>query len=122
MSPRLLLLIDGLGALLSAALLNALPEIGIPVRTLQGLALAATVMASYSLTCSWTGRVGRPYLRSIALVNACYCAVTLGLLVMHRSTLTRLGLLYFGTEILIISVLVRLEWTSSGRLSGQPSP
>jgi hypothetical protein len=112
MSPRLLLLIDGLGALLSAALLNALPEIGIPVRTLQGLALAATVMASYSLTCSWTGRTGRPYLRSIALANATYCTVTLALLIWHRSTLTMLGLLYFGAEILIISLLIRLEWKS----------
>lgn len=109
MSPRLLLLIDGLGALLSAALLMALPPIGIPAQTMTLLALTATGMAAYSLTCCLTHRTGRTYLRSIAWANTCYCLTTMGLVVWHRATLTPLGLVYFLGEILIISQLVRLE-------------
>lgn len=110
MSPRLLLLVDGLGALLSALLLVALPQLGIPAHTLRRLALAATVMASYSLTCCLTHRTGRIYLGAIATANAVYCLTTIAVVIWHRTTLTPFGFLYFLGEIIIISQLIRLEY------------
>ncbi len=115
MSPRLLLLIDGLGALLTATLLMTLPDLGIPTATLRFLALAATVMSAYSLTCCLTWRTGPPYLRAIATANTAYCLTTLSLLVWHRATLTWLGLVYFLLEFLIVSQMVRLEYRAGSK-------
>lgn len=115
MSARLLLLLDGLGALLSAALLLALPDVGLPLATIRALALSATLMAAYSLTCCLTHRTGRRYLQAIATANTAYGFTTLALMLWHRASLTTFGLVYFVLELLILSQLIRLEYQGGRR-------
>lgn len=118
-SSRKLLLIDGIGALVSALFLGVVlvilqPHIGMPVETLHLLAILAVIFAIYSfgsyflLKGKWSY-----YLKIIALVNLSYCLLTLGLVIKHFQVLTALGLAYFGIEILIILILVRLELASA---------
>ena len=114
MSPRLLLLVDGLGALLSATLLKLLPDIGIPAQIMTALALSATVMAAYSLTCCLSGRTAPGYLRAVARANTLYCLATVAIMVHYRASLSWLGIAYFVTEIFVVSQLIRLESQASG--------
>lgn len=119
LNARKLLLIDGIGALVSALFLGVVlvvlqPHIGMPVETLHLLAILAVIFAIYSfgsyflLKEKWSY-----YLQIIALVNLSYCLLTLGLVIKYFEKLTLLGLAYFGIEILIIFILVRLELTTA---------
>lgn len=104
-----LLLVDGLGALLSAALLVTLPDLGVSAKMLQALAGAAVVMAVYSLSCSLMKRTSKSYLRVIATANSLYCLVTIAMMIEQRARLSLLGFSYFVLEILVISPLILLE-------------
>lgn len=124
-SPRLLFLIDGLGALLSAALLGlVLPRFealfNMPPATLHILALIACVFAVYSLSCficlskgwgpAW-GPATYPlwYLKAIAVANLLYGALSLGVLVYLYPQPSIWSLLYFASEVTVIGVLALIE-------------
>ncbi|BBM83753.1 hypothetical protein UABAM_02107 [Candidatus Uabimicrobium amorphum] len=105
-------LIDGLGALLSAALLGiVLPlfHVGIPTTTLYLLALIAFVFSLYSLRCHFVKSQRNLWLKLIMTANLLYCALTLFLVVYHWSTMTYIGAIYFLGEISIIVILVWIE-------------
>lgn len=114
---RTILLVDGLGALLSAVLLGVvLPAfqsyIGMPVHILRGLAFLAVLLAFTSLGCYRFADPTNPrWLRLISSANLAYCAITLGLLVRYYESLTPLGLFYFVAESLIVMSLVVWERT-----------
>ncbi|HMQ81477.1 MAG TPA: hypothetical protein PKA00_01165 [Saprospiraceae bacterium] len=109
-------MIDSLGALLSACMLGFVlvrfeAVFGMPVTVLYFLASLALIFFIYSLLCflyvkaSW-----RNFLKGIAAVNLLYCCLTLCLVFIHWDDLSVWGLLYFGMEIVVVSVLAVLEW------------
>ncbi|MBC6995422.1 hypothetical protein QWY85_04140 [Neolewinella lacunae] len=117
--PKSLLLLDGLGALLSTLCLGLIlpawqPLFGMPKDILWILAAPAAIFACYSLLCHWLLRQNwEPYLRIIMLANALYCALSIYLVVRHFSQLTPLGIAYFSLELLILAILITVEYRAS---------
>lgn len=121
---RTLLLVDGIGALVSAALLGLVlttwePFFGMPTRILVPLAVVAALFAIYSLAGHFTNR-GALYLLGIAVANTLYAVVTLSLVLALRGSLTWLGIAYFVGEILVLIGLVAAEVTVARRASTSP--
>ena len=120
-TPKLVFLLDCLGALLSAFLLGvALPSFqpifGMPRQILYSLAALAGLFAIYSFwNYRWFKENWRPYLRGIAIVNLLYCCLTAALVIYFREELTKLGLLYFLLEMVVIMVVVILEFKTIAR-------
>ena len=120
-NPKLILLLDCLGALLSATLLGVVlpsfqPIFGMPQNVLYGLAALACLFAIYSFwNYRWFKDNWRPYLRGIAIVNLLYCGLTAALVIYFRQELTTWGLLYFLQEMIVIIVLVMLEFKTIAR-------
>ena len=120
-NPKKFLLIDGIGAVVSAFFLGVVlvqleNVIGMPKNVLYGLALAPCIFAMYSFGCYFfLKRNWSPYLKAIALCNLIYCGVTIGLMYYYFDKLSTLGLFYFIMEIIIILVLVRVELRSSSK-------
>lgn len=115
MSPRTIFLIDGLGALVSAAMLGlVLPRLGgifgMPLRMLNVLAVIPIIFAAYSLLCfaikplKWSF-----YLTIIAIANLLYCCLTVGCLIWFQHQLTVWDYLYFVGEIVVVVVLAVYE-------------
>lgn len=114
-NPSLLFLLDGLGALTTAAMLffvlpNLNEQYGMPASTLKNLALIAFCFALYSIICflflkkNWSF-----YMRVIAYANFSYTLLTLFLLIALRAQNSWLDWTYFLTEIAVIWVLVYWE-------------
>ena len=120
-NPKLIFLLDCLGALLSATLLGVVlpsfqPIFGMPQNVLYGLAALACLFAIYSFwNYRWFKDNWRPYLRGIAIVNLLYCGLTAALVIYFRQELTTWGLLYFLQEMIVIIVLVMLEFKTIAR-------
>ena len=114
-NPKLIFLIDGGGAVLSAFSLGVVlvmvqELIGLPHQTLYILSFIAVLFAIYSFSCAFLIKKGwRFYLKIIATANLSYAAITLGLLFYHRITLTNLGIIYFVLEMAIIIPLALFE-------------
>ena len=118
---RQLLLIDLVGALVSAFLLGVVLPIsqalfGIPLSVLYTLAAVPVGFALldwYSLGRSSEGKVRG--LRLIALLNGGYCGLSLVLGWWHRGQLTALGWGYLTGEVLVVLALAFLEWLVADR-------
>lgn len=121
LNPKLVFLLDCLGALLSAFLLGVVltsfqPIFGMPRQVLYGLAALAGLFAIYSFwNYRWFKENWRPYLRGIAIVNLLYCCLTAALVIYFRQELTKWGLLYFLQEMVVIMVVVMLEFKTITR-------
>jgi hypothetical protein len=107
-------LVDGLGALFSAAMLLVLarwePFFGMPAGVLYRLAPVAAALAVYSLTCyALRPRYPKKYLYVIAAANLLYCVGTLGLLFFYFEKLTPLGVAYFLGEKIVVVALAVME-------------
>ena len=113
--PELVLLIDGIGATLSAIFLGVvLPAlqsyVGMPRRVLWALALMALVYGAYSIGTFYLRRSDwRSGVRVISILNVAYCGLTAVLVIAFWSRLTRVGVAYFLLEILVIAALVAVE-------------
>jgi hypothetical protein len=114
-SVKKLLLVDGIGAILTCLLLSQLlarmePLFGMPPDVLYILAGIAGIFAIYSLG-GWLflKNNGRTYLRIIAIANSLYCLTTLILVIYFFPVLTWLGIAYFLGEIALVLFLVRWE-------------
>lgn len=120
-NPKLVFLLDCLGALLSAFLLGVVltsfePIFGMPRKILYGLAALAGLFAIYSFwNYRWFKENWRPYLRGIAIVNLLYCCLTAALVIYFRQELTKWGFLYFLQEMVVIIVVVMLEFKTIAR-------
>ncbi len=107
---RGILLLDGIGAMLTAITVGLiLPVlqawIGLPTLTLRLLGGFAMVLAAYSLSRHFTGRTTPTALRRIASANLAYCALTAAIVAWHARDVTAWGFAYFGGEIVIIAAL-----------------
>ncbi len=115
-----LLLVDAIGAILSAtclffAFLQWDNVFGIPLNILWILGLLAAVFALYSLVCYYfAGQDWRMYLWLIMIANAVYGFLTLSIVLLFFSTLTFLGLSYFCLELVVLSLLIYVEAKALG--------
>ncbi len=114
-TPPKLLLLDGIGAMVTAGSMALVlaplePLFGLPRATAYGLALLGALFASYSLSGALSEpKRSRTRLRNIAIANLGYCALSLGLMIHHKSELTPLGRVYLGAEIAIVALLSKYE-------------
>ena len=114
-NPKILFLIDAIGALTSAVLLFFLWRqfneiLGLPKSTLTILSVFAGVFFLYSAICTiWIKAHFSPFLYLIATANLLYLLLTLVLIGLNWSEVTSLGLIYFLGEIGLISGLAFLE-------------
>ena len=112
--PRKLLLVDAVGATLTAASIYLLlvcdfVPTGLPRSLLVAFVVAAACSALFDIVAfsrRWNARV---CLRIIAGLNSSYCVFVLSSMAMHRDTLTLLGAAYFGSEIAIVLTLAIWE-------------
>ncbi len=114
-SPKLLFLIDSLGAFLTSFFLFILSRnfheyLGIPTRIFTCLSVIAACFCIYSMACflflkeNWT-----PFISIISTANLIYCILTIGFLIYYFNQIKNLELTYFLTEITIIFALVYIE-------------
>lgn len=120
--PKILFLIDSMGALLSTLLLfviqqHFISDIGIPKPVLSILWPIAACLFIYSAGCflllkgEWTF-----FIPIIVSANSLYCLLTLILLFLHYKGLTNLGLAYFSAETAVICTLVYIELLVSAKI------
>lgn len=120
--PKLLFLIDGSGALLTAFLLfvvlsNFSEYVGMPQLVLDCLSIIAFSFSIYSFACYLFLKNRWPvFINIIAIANLLYCAATLFLLFAYYQQLTVLAVLYFSLEIGVIIVLCSLEFRVASKL------
>lgn len=115
-NPRILFLIDGLGALLSAFLLGVVliyfqDYIGMPKKTLYFLAAIPCFFALYDFVIYfWKPKKWQTFLLIIAILNLIYCCISIRLLFYHLPQLTYLGIAYFINELIIVVTLAIIEF------------
>lgn len=118
-SSRILFLLDGLGALLSAFFLGIVlvrfeVYFGIPKNILYLLAGLACILMIYSLgTYLFAKDNWHTHYKTIAFANLAYCFLTAGLIIYFHKEITPLGLLYFLAEMAILLFLVKMELKSA---------
>jgi len=116
LTPKELLLIDGIGALVSAAFLGLIlpslsPYIGLPDEVLYFLALLPVLFAIFDFGCYFFKSSGfKNALKIMVVANALYCVLSIICLGYHFDALGNLGWVYFILEILILLVLIKVEW------------
>lgn len=115
LKPKIVFLIDGLGAFLTVLFLNSILKtfneyFGMPLKTLTLLSIIALIFAIYSLSCFvFSDNNSQKLLRPIIVANLTYCILTIGLVIYFYSKLTTVCISYFVGEILIISGLIYIE-------------
>jgi len=115
-APKKLFLFDGIGAMLSWAILFLIlipnhQMIGIPAATLKFLATFPILFAAFDAIVSYLRpKSFKPFINIVIALNVGYCALTLSHILMFSSTISWIGAVYFVSEILIILLLVRIEF------------
>ncbi len=121
--PKLLLLIDGVGAFYTASMLLIVKTmfisyLGLSAKVLECLAIMACCMGLFSTAASMFVKNNfYKYLRSIAIVNLIYCIITIGALVLNHKKVMIWGVAYFTAEALVIFSLSLIEIKISQALS-----
>lgn len=116
-----MLLLDGIGALVTASLLSLILApyeslFGMPKQVLYILAGIAFCFALYSFSCHlFLKRDFEFYLKIIMSANILYCVATFTLMFLYFESLTWLGIAYFSGEILVVLILVLIEYFSIKR-------
>ena len=124
-APKQLFLMDGLGGMLSAFLLGVVlarfeTAFGMPPKVLYSLSCLAGMYAVYSFLGYWRVKEHwRPYMQAIAIANLVYCCLTTGLVIYHYQKLTKLGLIYFLLEVMIIVSLIVMELRTVSKFPGK---
>lgn len=121
-APKKLLLIDGIGALISAVFLGFVlvrfeTHFGIPTSALYFLAVFPLLFAFYDFYCYF--RVHRNLarlLKFIAVANLLYCCLSVVVLLFHTDRIQLLGWLYLIAEVSIVLILALLELRVAGSL------
>jgi len=114
-----LLLLDGIGALISAFLLGVVlvhfqSYFGIPKETLYILAIIPCFFGLYDFYCRFILKKNlAKYLQLIAIANMLYCLLSLTLAFAHAHVVTSLGWIYIIGEIIIVGALALYEFKVS---------
>lgn len=121
--PRTLFIIDGLGALVSAffigfVLVKFQPFIGLSKSTLYFLAVFPIILIVYNVYFYFRNPIKVLFcLKIIAFLNLFYCFLSIAIILYNYNSITKLGLLYFGLEILMLILLIRLEFSVVHKIS-----
>lgn len=122
-NPRILFLMDGLGAACSCFLLgvilNGHPDFfGVPpdVVTLLSLFAAALSVSAFLCYCFSKKNV-RWLLTVMGIGNLVYCLVTIVMLAQAPEKIKWPGVFYFSGELSLLVILVSAEWRA-GRAAG----
>ncbi|MEQ8706424.1 MAG: hypothetical protein RIC19_21005 [Phaeodactylibacter sp.] len=116
LTAKKMLLLDGVGALVTATMLSQVlarhvPLFGMPKEVLHILSGVALCFAVFSLTSHLLVKSGFDrYLSIILIANITYCITTLVLMGVHIEKLTWLGIAYFIGEVIIVLILVYAEY------------
>ena len=120
--PKILLLTDALGALLSAFLLGFVlvrlqKLFGIPETILYILAYIPCFFAAFDLFSMTRANehLGN-YLKIIGGLNLFYCIISLGLVIAHSNSIEYLGWVYIISELIIVLSLARTEFYVSKKI------
>jgi hypothetical protein len=114
-SPRNVFLLDGFGAILTAAMhgvvLTRYQSIfGMPETVLLPLAAIACCFAVFSFTNAFRMPSNwRLNLLGIAIANLCFCAVSIGFVCYYSASISILGFIYFAAEVVVVVVLASWE-------------
>jgi hypothetical protein len=114
--PEKLLLLDGIGAVVSALCLGILLVhyeviFGIPVPTLYFLALWPILFFAYDMVCIFKKKSSKTdCLKGIALLNFSYAVLSAVLTLYHFEIITIFGLLYLVGEIILVLILAFFEY------------
>ena len=120
-NQKTLFLIDSIGAFITAFSLLVIVRqfneyFGIPKNQLTYLSIIAVLFSIYSGACFFFLKGGtNPFLKLIGVANIIYCALTIGLLINYKPSLTILGITYFLFEIIIICGLSFIEINVANR-------
>ena len=115
MSAKILFIIDGLGALLSAFLLGVVLVqlenlFGMPKETLYFLAFLPCLFALYDLICYLKVKQNELFfLKGIAIANLLYCCLSILFVKQHYAQLSKLGLAYFTLELVVVVALGSIQ-------------
>jgi len=113
--PMQVFLIDGLGALMSAAILiivfwESNARVGMPLQVIQLLAFLAICFSVFSLSCFFfLQNFKAEFLKIIVIGNFLYCLLTAGLVISFYPKLSVIELIYFSVEVIIICGIIYLE-------------
>ena len=114
-NPRILFVVDGLGAILSAFLLGVvlvkLEKIfGIPRTTLYLLSFIPCTFAIYDLYCYCRKTIDlKRFLKGIAYMNLLYCCLSIVLAFYHYQKIKYFGWVYISIEVILLIALASLE-------------
>lgn len=113
-NPRMIFLVDSIGALLSALLLLVVAYfdelLGMPKETLRQLVALPVLFMAYSAGCFlFKPNPWKRYLGFIATANIFYCVLTIALLFYFANRLTTFGFAYFSLEIIVVLLLAVFE-------------
>ncbi|MFZ1752044.1 MAG: hypothetical protein WAU01_17745 [Saprospiraceae bacterium] len=113
--PGFIFILDAFGALVSMAFLLCFSGflhtyIGLPVDVLHTLATIAGGLFGFSMMCYiYVSSAYHVFIRGLAIGNLLYCGITLWCIIQNYSSMTYLGLAYFGLELLVLCCLVSIE-------------
>ncbi|MDY7395658.1 hypothetical protein UMM65_10425 [Aureibaculum sp. 2210JD6-5] len=114
-NPKILFLVDGFGALLSAFLLGIIltsyqSAFGMPKNVLFFLASFPCLFMIYDFYCYFQiNEKWNYFLKAIAIANIIYCFISITMLFYHFQKLTSLGLIYFLFELTIVIIIATIE-------------
>lgn len=123
--PKVLFLIDGIGALLSAFLLGVVlvrleSIFGIPPSTLYVLAVIPLFFALFDfMSYQRSNETIAASLKGIAVLNILYCFLSISLAFYHIHTITFLGWTYILIEIFIVITLAIIEFNVAYKITIQ---
>ena len=112
---KIIFLIDSAGAFSTAVLLFAILRpfnhyIGMPKIALSYLSFIAISICSYSAICFLLLKQNPPpFIKGVVIANLLYCAFTIRLIFKYYPLLTKIGIIYFIIEIMIICLLSYVE-------------
>jgi hypothetical protein len=118
-NPQNIFLVDGLGAVLTASLLAFVLApfenfFGMPSNIVYILAAVACVLIMYSFSCYFSKpKIPKPDIQLAAFANFLYCITTILLSIKYYNQLSIWGLLYFGGELIVLTVLIYIEIQAS---------
>jgi hypothetical protein len=120
LTPRLLFLCDGLGALVTALVTGGIlahfaETIGLPPWLLRAMSVIAASMASFSFWHYYFRPTRQSRLRGIATANVTYGLMALVFIYYFRATTTAWGVAYFVLEAGVLFLLAAIEWRAASR-------
>ena len=119
---KILFILDGIGALLSAFMLAIIlpklePIIGIPSEALQVLATFAVLIVIYDVVNVMDKNTKlKPRLRAVAHFNIVYILLSIAVVIYYNETVSFWGWAYFIGELTIIAVLAIVEKKTSDKI------